>query len=516
MKQNVKIDPAALDKLFEPFDRTDAPGFAVGVALGGRPVYRRGVGMASVELPVALSPTIRMRIGSTTKHFCVLAAMLLAEEGKLSIDDSPRRYIQELPEWAEPVTIRQLMSHTSGMRDCLDLILHAAGPGRSAGPDTQLKMLSRLDSVNFLPGKSWSYNNGGYVLLTEIIERVSGKEFGAFLRERILDPIGMYDTLVRPLDSELLANSATLHVSRPDGGWERGDFGTPIKGEGGIASTVDDMLLWLRHMSNPIVGTPATWEAMRTPVVTSGYGLGLTMDSYRGLRTVHHAGAVVGGSSQMIKVIDHELDIIIMTNGISSIHLYELVDRIIDTCIPDLPAPEWRVPEAPVVTGTFYSRDTARVLKLEERDGIQAIDLGGLTLPARLHPDDTLSVALLSDDFRVRILSDEAIEVHENGETDRLDRVVVPVGANLDDYLGEYANSAAQMRAQLTREEDGGFRLLLQGELGECGYVVTPIGPNLWQAHETSRLPLVLTLEFQKDGFLMTTGRTNRLRFVPA
>lgn len=142
MKQNVKIDPAALDKLFEPFDRTDAPGFAVGVALGGRPVYRRGVGMASVELPVALSPTIRMRIGSTTKHFCVLAAMLLAEEGKLSIDDSPRRYIQELPEWAEPVTIRQLMSHTSGMRDCLDLILHAAGPAARSACAAALSMAS--------------------------------------------------------------------------------------------------------------------------------------------------------------------------------------------------------------------------------------------------------------------------------------------------------------------------------------------------------------------------------------
>src|SRR4051794_25298055 len=110
MSMNAQVDPAALDELLAPYDRTDAPGFAVGVALQGIPRYRRGFGMASVELPVALSPTIRLRIGSTSKHFCVLAVMLLAEEGKLSIDDSARRYLPELPPLARNVSLRQLMS----------------------------------------------------------------------------------------------------------------------------------------------------------------------------------------------------------------------------------------------------------------------------------------------------------------------------------------------------------------------------------------------------------------------
>ena len=131
MKHEARVDPQALDELFAPFDTTSAPGFAVGVAINGVPLYRRGFGLANIELPVALSPHTRMRIGSTTKHFCALAVMLLQEEGKLSIDDSPRVVLPELPKVMDDVTLRQLMSHTSGMRDSLDLTFLTTGPGQS-------------------------------------------------------------------------------------------------------------------------------------------------------------------------------------------------------------------------------------------------------------------------------------------------------------------------------------------------------------------------------------------------
>jgi CubicO group peptidase (beta-lactamase class C family) len=349
--QKIHIDTAKLDALLSPFDRSDAPGFAVGVSVDGRPGYRRGVGMASVELPVVLSPTIRMRIGSTSKHFTVLAVMLLAEAGLLSIDDAPRRHLPELPDWADGMTLRQLRPHTSGMRDSLDLILHSAGAGVPAAADFQVKVLAALDSVNFTPGESWNYNNGGYVLLAEIVARVSGLSFADFLKTRIFQPIGMNDTMLRALDTDLVANSATLHLAAPAGGWTRGVFGVPIGGEGGIVSTVDDMLRWLAHMSAPVVGSLDTWRIMRTPVTTHGYGLGLTMGSHRGLAIVHHAGAVMGGSSQMLKVVDPDLDIIVMTNGLGSLAVMKLVDGIIDACLPGLP-PVAEDHAGKIVTGT--------------------------------------------------------------------------------------------------------------------------------------------------------------------
>ena len=160
---------------------------------------------------------------------------------------------------------------------------------------------------------------------------------GEFLRTRIFEPVGMNDTVLRMFDNELLPNSATLHLPNGSGGWNRGVFGPPITGEGGIASTVDDMLRWLKHMTSPRVGSAETWQAIRTPLTTHGYGLGLLMTEHRGLQTISHAGGVIGGSSQMLKVLDCDLDLILMTNGQSTLEMYRLVDDIIDRCIPGLP-----------------------------------------------------------------------------------------------------------------------------------------------------------------------------------
>ena len=279
---SLDIDLAKLDKIFEPYNRSDQPGLAVGIAHRGLPIYRRGFGLANAELPVALSPGIRMRIGSTTKHFCCLAIMLLAEDGKLSPGDSVRRHIPELGDWAEPVTLAALMSHTGGVRCSLDIVhMLADGMGRPLPTAAQRKILTDLKSVNFPAGEAWTYSNGGYVLLTEVVERVGGAAFGDFLKERILDPAGLHDTLMRPIDTSCLPNSAALHVRNAQGGFDRGVFGPAIGGEGGIVSTVDDMLRWLAHMDAPKVGSPATWAAMRTPVrlkngASTGYGFGLS------------------------------------------------------------------------------------------------------------------------------------------------------------------------------------------------------------------------------------------------
>src|SRR3546814_17992700 len=128
----------------------------------------------------------------------------------------------------------------------------------SAAPDIHLRTLAALDSVNFAPGADWSYNNGAYALLTEIVTRVSGRPFADFLRERIFEPVGMTDTMLRPIDTDLVPNSATLHVPSPAGGYVRGVFGVPIGGEGGIVSTVDDILALLQHMSDPVASGKAS------------------------------------------------------------------------------------------------------------------------------------------------------------------------------------------------------------------------------------------------------------------
>lgn len=508
---NVIIDPHALDKLFRPFDRTDAPGYAIGIAAPGQVPYRRGFGMASVELPVALSPTIRMRIGSTSKHFTALAILLLAEEGRLSIEDSPRTYLPELPSWADAITIRQLLAHTSGMRDSLDLLLFSAGAGRAASPAMQINYLASLDSVNFAPGTSWNYNNGGYVLATEIVARASGQSFADFLRDRIFIPVGMHNTLLRWLDTDLVPNSATLHVPRPDGGWDRGVFGTEIGGEGGIASTVDDMLRWLEHMRQPTVGSAASWAAIKRPQVSHGYGLGLFNERRRGLQIYQHAGAVVGGSCQMVTVEEPTLDIVILSNGLPGMETYRLINTIIDQCIPGLPAAAvGRSPDR-VVTGTFHSAATGRVIGLTEADGKQAVRFGAVSLAATADDAGALSVEIIPSDMRLTVATDgERIDLVEFGAADRLDRVIPPHHVDATAIAGKYANATAGITAAI----DGvAATMSVAGMLGDLRYRLVPLSDQLWEAQAEGPLPIVATMEFSGGSFMLTTGRTTRLLF---
>jgi hypothetical protein len=327
----------------------------------------------------------------------------------------------------------------------------------------------------------------------------------------------MYDTLLRPLDTDLVPNSATQHVPRPDGGWTRGIFGVPIGGEGGIVSTVDDMLLWLKHMSDPVIGSRETWAQMRTPLATHGYGLGLTMNRYRGLETVHHAGGVVGGSSQMLKVLDHELDIILMTNGRSGLDLYNLVDAIIDCCIDGLPPVPAEAAGKPV-TGTFYSAETGRVLTLVDNAGKQAMTIGGMSLPARREADGALTVPILPSDMRV-IANDAApatLEVTEFGATEQLHAVKPPEGADAAGLYGVYESKAAGLTANIHADETGRARLLLSSAVGATDYLFEPVGPGLWKISPPEPGATGATLEFDAKGFRFTTGRTVRLQFVHA
>jgi D-aminopeptidase len=334
----------ALDALFQTVNRGDAPGLVVGVAQHGKTVFRRGYGMASMEHAVANTPATRMRIGSVTKHFTCLAVLLLAEDGKLDVDAPASTYLPELPPLRGMPTLRQFMTHTSGYRCYLDLAGTAAGlamqpPGRAL--QTQFKQAD----ANFAPGESQLYCNGGYHLLSVIVDRVSGMPLEQFLQERIFKPLGMRDTAGVQSDMTILPGMATLHAPQPGRGavrWRRGIFVTEeVRGEGGMVSTVDDMLTWLAHLRGPShrVGNEDTWRQMTTTAVLDNglatpYALGLFRHDYRGLETIYHHGVVLGGMCQMLTVPAHELDIIVITNGPVINHI-EVTRRIIDTMLPE-------------------------------------------------------------------------------------------------------------------------------------------------------------------------------------
>ncbi len=339
-----KSGVAALDDIFQSVDRSDAPGLVVGVAQQGRMVYRRGFGLSSIEHATANTPATRMRIGSVTKHFTSLAVLLLAEDGLLDADAPVTRYLPELPELLGAPTLRQLMNHTGGLRCYVDIQTSAGGMAvQPAGKAFAAQV--QQTGANFAPGERQLYCNGSYHLLSIVVDRVAGMPFEQFLRQRIFEPLGMLDSVCAPSDMQILPGMATLHVARPAPGggigWRRGIFMTEgVRGEGGIISTIDDMLRWLAHLRAPqkTVGSEASWRQMLSTATLHGglqtvYALGLFRHPYRGVETVYHHGAVYGGMCQMLTVPAHALDIIIMTNG-GPINHIEASRRIIDAMLP--------------------------------------------------------------------------------------------------------------------------------------------------------------------------------------
>lgn len=332
-----------LDALFQAWNRSDAPGLIVGVAHQGVPIYRRGFGLASIEHGTTNTPQTKMRIGSTSKHFAALAALLLAEDGKLDIDAPLRTCLPELTGPAGAPTLRQLMNHTGGLRDPYDLpaILLCRGFPFMLFDGAGLELSQRFTSANAAPGERMVYNNNGYHLLSRAIERVSGMGFADVLKQRILGPLGMGDTQLLPSDMTMVPGIASFHQPQPDGSYRRGIYPSEeLLGSGGMVSTIDDMLRWLAHLrGSKKVGSASSWQQMlEQPRYSSGalgdYCFGLTREHYRGVELVHHAGATLGCNTQMLTVPAHGLDIVIIFNRMDS-NPSALALKVIDAVLTD-------------------------------------------------------------------------------------------------------------------------------------------------------------------------------------
>jgi D-aminopeptidase len=221
--------------------------------------------------------------------------------------------------------------------------------------------------VNFAPGAKTLYNNGGYHMLSHVIARVAGKPFEQVLAERIFAPLGMADTASVPSDLAILPGIATLHVLQPGGGWRRGLFPSEeVLGEGGIVSTVDDMLSWLAHLRGPHrVGSAASWAQMLAPArldngLLTTYALGLMVERYRGVEVIHHGGTVIGGHCQMLTTPAHGVDIVLISNGIKA-SLFDLANQVLEAVLgasafavpPDTPADT--ASHAPLVGAVYAS-----------------------------------------------------------------------------------------------------------------------------------------------------------------
>jgi D-aminopeptidase len=518
----VDFDEKKIDAIFADLDQCRLPGAAVGIAIHGKPAYRKGFGLANMELPIVLTPTIRMRIGSTTKQFTCLSFMLLCEAGRAGLDDPIGKYLPELHPVARRVTMRQLMGHVSGLRDVFDIRLQFSGlGGRPVSSGELLRLYGDIDDVSAAPGTTWIYNNGGYLLLSAVIERISGRSLEELLRTQIFGPIGMADSLLRRWDTDFVDNSASPHMAKARGGFERSYWGVDYAGAGAIVSTVDDMLRWLSHMDAPVVGSPSTWAVMKAPQrlangTSTGYGLGLITDRYRGVETLSHAGSWLGANAQMLKVRAAGLDVVIMVNR-HDVWGMLLAQRILDSCLPGLD-PIRKPVRSQGVAGVFRSPATDRVIQLSTKEGQPIVSIDGHDMPC-VHGDDGVlrPIPIWSYlQWEVTLVGDPekptSLRLSDFGNIDDMVMENPPGEAGV--VVGRYRSDTTSTEATICETEDGP-RLSTIGRFGSAVYDLECLADDIFRARQQSELPWggMLTFDRGGKGFRFASVVTRDLTF---
>jgi CubicO group peptidase (beta-lactamase class C family) len=333
---------AIADRAFATWNSTHGPGCAVGIARGGRTVLERGYGMADIIGDRPITPATILESGSVAKQFTATAVLLLMQDGKLSLEDDARKYLPELPEYGRPITVRHLLTHTSGLREWSNLMAWQGWP-RGTRVHTQsdvFDVITRQRALNYPVGDHYSYTNSGFLLLRTLVERVSGKSFVQFTTERIFTPLGMTHTRWRDDYTTLVPGLAQAYGRAPDG-WHLNMPFDNVIGAGGLLTTVGDWLVWNEALTKKSLGAAVGDSITRQMKLTSGleiqYALGLMVMRYRGLREIAHSGSTAGYSTFLARYPDQDnLSIAVMCNSAGS-NATAFTHAIVDALVPGLP-----------------------------------------------------------------------------------------------------------------------------------------------------------------------------------
>lgn len=318
--QSAEEMQAKVNAIFAAYDKPDSPGCALGVLKDGKLIYTRGYGKANLEHGIANGSKIVYDIGSTSKQFTAAGILLLAQAGKLSLEDDVRKFIPELPAYQKPVLIRHLIHHTSGLRDYLTLFsLAGVNFDDTTTEGDALKIIKRQRALNFAPGEEWLYSNSGYFLLSIIIKRAGGKSFPEFAKENIFDPLGMKHTIILDNHKRIVPMRATGYSPNPRGGFQIEMSNFEQTGDGAVQTSVEDLLLWDQNFYEPKVGGKAFLEQMHAVGAFNDgkkhdYAAGLFIEEYKGLRKVSHGGSWAGFRSELLRFPDQKFSVACLCN----------------------------------------------------------------------------------------------------------------------------------------------------------------------------------------------------------
>lgn len=473
----VATQPAKrVDQLMQPYTGKETPGAAVMVMKDGEVIFREAYGMANLTYGIPFEADSPTNIGSTSKQFTAFAVALLAEQGKLSLDDDIRKYFPELPDFGNEVTIRNLLTHTSGYREYLNT-LAMTGRDLSSPLDRKrmLEIVQKQPELQNEPGGEWNYNNTGYAIMTLLIEKVTDTPFPQWMKENVFQPLGMDHTIVREDQNQIVYGRTTGYVPGEDGLFrEATDLGGAM-GAGGIYTTLDDLAKWIRNFEDPKVGNKDVIEEMTTPFVLvtgepTNYGLGLSIEEYKGLKFIHHGGADVAHRSMLMYF--PEINAAVVTQSNISTFDGSIPRKVADIFFKDSFKEETKKDTIAEETGTF----TYDPEKFDPLTGkYKLVDLGfilhfgrdGERLYTQVAGQPEVNMEAVSDSvFRLQGVdaritfhinkegTADSLTLHQNGE--HLAKRVnwEPKADELAEFTGRYFSEEIETLFTILRKED--------------------------------------------------------------
>lgn len=462
-----------VDKIFS-WTKPNEPGCAVAVSQNGKVVVNKAYGSADLERDVPINPNTVFDAGSVRKQFVAAAILLLVEEGKLSLADDVRKHIPQLPDYGHKITVDHLLTHTSGIRDWQPLLNLAGGD-----PDA-MTMILRQRELNFAPGAEWSYSNSGYVLLPEIVARVSGMPFSEFARKRLFEPLGMKMTTYVDDPLNLIKNRA-LAYKKGSSGWKMDMYlGNDRGGAGGLFTTAIDLVTWNDALTNNRLGAFVTQKLQEPTTLNNSrklsYARGLQLEPFRrGGQLVWHSGGAAGYSTLAGRLPEQGLSVAITCNADGSARS-AYAGRILDLFLPPAvggSAAEANTPAANAggagVTvgdlsgraGLFFDEKTGQPLRLAVNNNTLAIAGGGplVALAADRFRNQRPSLSFMSQaEFELQFLSAGQFEIKtKEGATTRYRRAqpYAPTASDLQTFAGHYKSDELMAVFEITPGKDG-------------------------------------------------------------
>jgi D-aminopeptidase len=449
----------------------DTPGVTVGVVQDGALVLHESAGLASVELGVPIGPQTCFRIASVSKQFTCAAILMLAAEGRLKVADPIQQHLTELPHFEPPVTLDHLMHNSSGMRDMLE-IMRQGGVDLSLAVTTEELMegINRQRILNFAPGSRFLYSNTNFVLLGQVVERVSGETLAAFLERRIFAPLGMTRTRHVPDTRTPVSGLATGYLPR-EGGFQRAVSAFPIGGEGGLVSCVEDLALWDQaHRQGHIGGAAVIAGLYEVAAFTNGtpslYLRGLRVDAHRGVTTIGHGGLWPGYRTEFLRAPTLGCTVIAIANN-GGIDPADLAQRVLDIWAegrPELhPIPAMPAPQALAqLAGRWLDRENTVSLDIAVDGTGLTVTIGGATVHPTVGPDGRLVVTHGTILLALRQTDRDTLQVEADAGHVGLFTRLMPTPALPPDLPGTYDSS--EMAATWTVvAQDGGMAVHVDG-----------------------------------------------------